>query len=142
MLEEQMQELRELPARVAGVELQIVQLRHEMQEAFSATRSEFGGKMDGVHGKMGGLHGKMDGLHGRIDDLHGRMDGLRDELRTEMHGIRDELRTEIHGIRDGLLAEIRSGDRETQNFMKALFEHHQSNLRTIGEGTPRKGRKR
>ena len=110
MLEEQMQALRELPARVADVELQIVQLRHEMQEAFSATRSEFGGKVDG---------------------LHGRMDGLRDELRTE-----------IHGIRDGLVAEIRSGDQETRNFMKALFEHHQSNLRTIGERTPRKGRKR
>jgi hypothetical protein len=120
-LEEQMQELRELPARVAGVELQIVQLRHEMQEAFSATRSEFGGKVDG---------------------LHGRMDGLRDELRTEMHGIRDELRTETHGIRDELLAEIRLGDQATRDFMRMLFEHHQSNLRTIGEGTPRKGRKR
>ena len=52
MLEEQMQALRELPARVADVELQIVQLRHEMQEAFSATRSEFGGKVDGLHGRM------------------------------------------------------------------------------------------
>jgi hypothetical protein len=110
MLEEQMQELRELPARVAGVELQIVQLRHEMQEAFSATRSEFGGKVNG---------------------LHGRMDGLREELRTETHGIRDEL-----------LAEIRLGDQATRDFMRMLFEHHQSNLRTIGEGTPRKGRKR
>jgi hypothetical protein len=92
MLEDQMQELRGLPARVAGVELQIVQLRGEMREAFSATRSE---------------------------------------LRGEMHGIRDEL-----------LAEIRGGDQATQNFMKVLFEHHQSNLRTIGEGAPRKGRKR
>ena len=35
-----MQELRELPARVAGVELQILQLRDEMRAAFSATRSE------------------------------------------------------------------------------------------------------
>ena len=112
MLEEQMQELRELPARVADVELQIVQLRHEMQEAFSATRSEFGGKVDG---------------------LHGRMDGLRDELRTEM---------QHDGIRDELLAEIRLGDQATRDFMRMIFEHHQSNLRTIGEGTPRKGRKR
>ena len=45
MLEEQMQELRELPARVAGVELQIVQLREEMREAFSATRSELRGEI-------------------------------------------------------------------------------------------------
>ena len=116
MLEEQMQELRELPARVAGVELQIVQLRHEMQESFSATRSELGGKVDG---------------------LHERIDGLR----VEMHGVRDELRTEMHGIRDELLTEIRGGDQATQNFMKVLFEHHQSNLRTIGEGAPQKKRK-
>ena len=95
-----MQELRELPARVAGVELQILQLRGEMQEAFSATRSEFGG------------------LHGKVDSL-----------RVEMHGIRDEL-----------LAEIRDGDQATQNFMKVLFEHHQSNLKTIGEGTPKRKR--
>ena len=88
MLEEQMQELRELPARVAGVDLQILQLREEMQEAFSATRSE---------------------------------------LRGEMHSIRDELR-----------AEIRAGDQETRDFMRMLFEHHQTNLRTIDEG--KKGR--
>ena len=96
-----MQELRELPARVAGVELQILQLREEMQEAFSATRSG---------------------------------------LRGEMHGIRDELRTEMHGIRDELLAEIRAGDQETRDFMRMLFEHHQTNLRAIDEG--KKARKR
>ena len=67
MLEQQMQELRELPARVAGVELQIVQLRAEMREAFSATRVE----------------------------LRSEMHGIRDELRTEMHGMRDDLRNEI-----------------------------------------------
>ena len=43
-----MQELRKLPARVAGVELQIVQLREEMREAFSATREE----MTGIRGEI------------------------------------------------------------------------------------------
>jgi hypothetical protein len=38
--EEQMQELKELPARVAGVELQVVQLRAEMQTSFTAVRAE------------------------------------------------------------------------------------------------------
>ena len=79
-----MQELRELPARVGGVELQILQLREEMQVGFSATRSD---------------------------------------LRAEMHGMRDEL-----------LVEIRTGDQATRDFMRMLFEHHQTNLRTIGEG--------
>ena len=85
-----MQELRELPARVGGVELQILQLREEMQVGFSATRSD---------------------------------------LRAEMHGMRDEL-----------LVEIRTGDQATRDFMRMLFEHHQANLKTIGEG--KKARKR
>jgi hypothetical protein len=132
MLEEQMQEIRGLPARVAGVELQIVQLREEMRESFSAIRTELGGNVDGLYGRMDGLR----------DELRTEMHGIRDELRTEMHGIRDDLRAEMRGMRDELLTEIRDGDHATRNFMKTLFEHHQSNLRTIGEGTPRKGRKR
>lgn len=52
MIEGQMQELRGLPARVAGVEWQIVQLREEMREAFSATRSEVGGKVDGLRAEI------------------------------------------------------------------------------------------
>ncbi len=39
-LEEQMQELRDLPTRVTGVESQILQLRTEMRDEFSATRTE------------------------------------------------------------------------------------------------------
>jgi predicted nuclease with TOPRIM domain len=111
MLEEQMQELRELPARVAGVELQIVQLRGEMLEAFSAIRSEF-------REQVGRLDGRMDRLDGRID-----------EVRTEMQSNHEELRTEI-----------RDGDQATRDFMRTLFEHYQTNLRTIGEGTKKRKR--
>ena len=118
MLEQQMQELRELPTRVAGVELQIVQLREEMQVAFSAIRSE-------LREEVGSLHGRADGLHGRVDGLHGKIDGLR----AEMLGIRDDLR-----------GEIRAGNQETRDFMRMLYEHQQTNIRTIGEG--KKGRKR
>jgi hypothetical protein len=74
MLEQQMQELRELPARVAGVEVQILQLREEMREAFSATRFE---------------------LNGKVDGLRAEMHGVRDELRAELHAAREDLRAEI-----------------------------------------------
>jgi len=47
-----MQELKGLPARVAGVELQIVQLRDEMREAFSATRLELRGEMCGIRDEL------------------------------------------------------------------------------------------
>ena len=48
MLERQMQEMRELPERVTGLESQILQLRHEMHGEFSAVRSEFRGELAGA----------------------------------------------------------------------------------------------
>jgi fumarate hydratase class II len=41
MLERQMQEMRDLPERVTSLESQVLQLRQEMRDEFSATRSEF-----------------------------------------------------------------------------------------------------
>ena len=41
VLEQQMQEMRDLPARVTNLESQILQLRKEMREEFSATQSVF-----------------------------------------------------------------------------------------------------
>jgi hypothetical protein len=72
MLEDQMQELRELPARVAGVELQNLQLRGEMREAFSATRTELGGKVEGLRVEM-----------------HGIRDELQTEIRTGYQQLKD-----------------------------------------------------
>ena len=67
-----MQSLRGLPACVAGVELQILQLRGEMQEAFSATRSEFNGRVDDLRAEM-----------------HEMGDALRTEIRTGNQQVKD-----------------------------------------------------
>jgi cell division protein FtsB len=48
MLEQQMQEMRELPERMTALESQILQLRHEMRDEFSAVRSEFRGELAGA----------------------------------------------------------------------------------------------
>jgi len=45
MLERQMQEMRELPERVARLESQVLQIRQEMRDEFSATRSGFRGEL-------------------------------------------------------------------------------------------------
>jgi hypothetical protein len=67
MLEQQVQELREVPRRLERVEWQILQLRQDLTAESSATRT----------------------------DLRTEMHGMRDELRTEMRGMRDELREDI-----------------------------------------------
>ena len=45
MLEGQMQEMRGLPERVTNLGSQILQLRQEMRDEFSATRSGFRGEL-------------------------------------------------------------------------------------------------
>ena len=45
MLERQMQEMRELPERVTKVESQILQLRQEIRDAFSAIRTDMRGEI-------------------------------------------------------------------------------------------------
>lgn len=40
ILEQQMQEMRDLPERVTKLELQILQFRQEVRDEFSATRTE------------------------------------------------------------------------------------------------------
>ena len=45
MLERQMKEMRDLPERVTNLESQVLQLRHEMRDEFSDTRSEFRGEL-------------------------------------------------------------------------------------------------
>ena len=45
MLEQQMREMRDLPVRVTSLESQILQIRQEMRDEFSATRSEFRGEL-------------------------------------------------------------------------------------------------
>ena len=45
MFERQMQEMRELPERVIRLESQVLQIRQEMRDEFSATRSGFRGEL-------------------------------------------------------------------------------------------------
>lgn len=78
MLEQQMQELRDLPKRVAGVESQILQLREEMQGGFSAIQSE----------------------------LRGEMYGIRDELRAEIRAGNVETRNFMRALYEDALTRI------------------------------------
>jgi cell division protein FtsB len=56
MLEKQMAEMRELPARVTNLESQIVQLRQEMRDEFSAIRHELKAADDDTRVFMRILH--------------------------------------------------------------------------------------
>jgi len=104
ILEQKVERLETLPARMAAVEWQIVQLRDEMQGGFSAVRQE----------------------------MAVMADDLRTELHHGLHGIRGEL-DGIHGELDGLRAEIRAGDEETRRYMRVLYEDLIARIAALGD---------
>lgn len=59
MLEQEMQALRDLPARMSAVELQIVQLRAEMRNEISALREETRSGDDQTRQLASSLHEKL-----------------------------------------------------------------------------------
>jgi len=73
-LEKRVELLEALPARMSAVELQIVQLRIEMREQFSAVRSD---------------------LEGFRAESQGGVQATRNELRAEIAAVRTDLRAEI-----------------------------------------------
>lgn len=92
MLEQQMQQLKDLPERVERVESQILQLRTEMKDGFSAIRGEMGElrrelrediriDVEESQNLTKGLHaeaiGTAKGLHAQAMDA---MKGLRAEI--------------------------------------------------------------
>ena len=54
--------------------------------------------------------------------------------------LREEMREALFATRSDLRAEIRTGDQETRDLMRTLYDELKTTLRTIGEGT--KGRRR
>lgn len=109
ILEQKVEGLESLPARMTAVEWQIVQLRNDMHAGFSALREELGGEILGATGSV-------------RDELHAEISSVRDELRAEINSVRDDLRAEISSVREELRAEIRAGDAETRRYMRVLHE--------------------
>ena len=112
ILEENMEQLRDVPVRLSAVESQIVQLRAEMQTGFSALR----GQNDETRGEMVGLRGEMVRLN--------------DETRREMVSLNDETRRELIRLND-----------ETNAHLRVLHEEVISRIALLQEGHPTAFRK-
>jgi len=105
--------LETLPARMSAVEWQIVQLRSEMREQFSAVRSD------------------LEGF--RVESQSG-IHSVRNDLRAEIKAACDEVRSDLR-------AEIRAGDEETRRYMRVLHEEVLARLALIEDGRPRRRRR-
>ena len=104
-LERKVDLLETVPTRMTDLEGQIVQLRGELHDGFSAIRTE----------------------------LRGEMQGIATGVLGEMHAIADDLRAEMHALHRATLEAIKAGDEETRCQMRVLFEEAISRIATIGE---------
>ncbi|MDQ3346372.1 MAG: hypothetical protein M3545_00230 [Acidobacteriota bacterium] len=112
MLEERVTSLEELPPRMAGLELQIVQLRTEMHAEFSAVR----GEIRSVDVRLGSVEA-----------------GLREEIRSvdvRLGSVEAGLREEIRSVETGLRQAI--GEAQVQT--RVLFEDFVARLAVVDEG--------
>lgn len=92
ILEENMEQLRDVPVRLSAVESQIVQLRAEMQTGFSALR----GQNDETRREMARLH----------DETRREMVSLNDETRQEMTRLNDETNAHLRVLHEEVISRI------------------------------------
>jgi hypothetical protein len=99
ILEENMEQLRDVPVRLSAVESQIVQLRAEMQTGFSALR----GQNDETRGEMVRLR---DETSGEMVRLRREMVRLNDETRREMTRLNDETNAHLRVLHEEVISRI------------------------------------
>ena len=152
ILEEKVGALEELPARVAAVESQLVQLRDEMRAEFSAVRQQLGTcSTRDETGTLGAtLRSEMAALGSQLRDemavlgsqLRDEMAALGAQLRNETALLGSELRGEMAVLGTALRDEIRAGDEETRRFMRVLHEDLVGRIALLQEGSVRKRKRR
>jgi uncharacterized protein YPO0396 len=122
-LERTVDTLEALPARVAAVESQIVQLRHEMKEEFSAIRTDLTGRMEELHAAA------LEHAERLNTATNARMVELNDETRRLMVELNDETRRQMVELND-----------ETRRHMLVLHEEIIARIKRLGEGSGRSRR--
>ena len=128
---------------MTSVELQIVQLRDEMREEFSAVRSNaehLGTTLRGEMAQMGvTLRAEMEQFG---VTLRAEMEQFGATLRVEMAQLGTTLRGEMADLASTLRDEIRGGDEETRRYMRVLHEDLVDRISLLQEGIGRKRKRR
>ena len=121
ILEEKVERLERLPARIDNLEVQILQCREEVRAECSATRAEFIARIALTEAAL----------------LH-EMNQLDDKGVARDQETRRRLTFSITETRTELSARIAEGDEETRRYMRALHEEVIARIATIGEGGRRR----
>jgi hypothetical protein len=101
ILEGNMDQLQEVPIRLAAVEAQIVQLRGEMQGGFSAFRTEMREAADKLRTE----------IHESADRLRIEMRAVNDETSVQMRVLHEDLISRFTLLEEGMNASGARGRR-------------------------------
>ena len=127
-LEQRVEILERLPERVTAIEAQIMQLRDEMRDEFSATRAE---ARAGDERVVQTLREEIRAGDERV------VETLRQEIRAGDERVVETLRQEIRAgderVVETLRQEIRAGDEETRRFMRILHEEVIQRIQLLGD---------
>ena len=134
-LEQRVDFLEALPARVAAIEVQLLQLRGEMQDGFSANRAEMHAMGEALRTD---LRGEMHAMGGTLradlrDEMHDMGGTLRADLLAKIQALDDDLRAEMHALHHLTIERIDAGDAETRRYMRVMIEEVLARIETIGE---------
>ena len=131
LLEQNVRDLEALPARMAGVELQIVQLREEMRGEFSAVRQDIAGLRQEIAGTRHEIIGVRGEFRGELQTTAEALrNGIRGELQTTAEALRNGIRGELLTTAEALRNEIRG---ELQTTAEALRNGIRGELLTTAE---------
>src|SRR5215472_6268461 len=69
-------DMRDLRARVAALETNLLRLEGDMVKGMR----RLDGRLDGIDGRLDGMDGRLDGIDGRLYRVESRLDGLDAKL--------------------------------------------------------------
>ena len=137
-LEKTVEGLQTLPAdvaalgeRVGSVDLQILQLRADMSDGFSAVRAEMKTEFAAVHAEMqGGFAAARDESRA---DIRTESAALREEMQTRFAAARDDMLVGLASVTSELGRQIQEAAEEGKRHTRVLFEDVVGRIPTLGE---------
>ena len=131
-LEQPVNLLETLPARLETIDAQLLQQRRELQDGFSAIRGEMRAMGQDMRADLRGeMHAVAEGLRA---ELHAMGDGLKAEILVKIEALDDDLHAEMHALHHLTIERIDAGDAETRRYMRVMVEELITRIETMGEG--------
>ncbi len=138
-LERRVTGIEQLPARMDRLELQIVQLRAEMRDEFSAIRREI---QAGEEGSLRSLREEIrngnvmivTAVAAQVEDARAESRSLFDDARAESRSLFEDARTESRSLFEDARTESRSLFEDARRENRVLFEEALARIANIQEG--------